>query len=137
MKYFMRNHYNSYDQLQLLKASFENMNLLCRHEDDVALDDFYSWQYPGPPDNLATWQFDLKQEVVVEEQHPLLTRARCGDLIRVMIYVEDRHGLEVRNCQMTLLHKSPLLTYQPTPTEQPSQIKSKLTMFWGRLSSIL
>ena len=118
------------------------MNLLCRHEDDVALDDFYSWHYPGPPDNLATWQFDLKQEVVLE-QHPLITRACRGDLIRVVIYVEDRHGLEVRDCQMTILHKNPLQTEgplsteQPLPTEQPRQIKRRLVRFWRRLSSIL
>ena len=61
---------------------------------------------------LTTWQFDLKQEMVVEEQ-PLLTRARRGDLIRVMIYVEDRYGLQVQDCQMTLLHKNPL------PKEEP------------------
>ena len=58
----------------------------------------------------------------MEEQHPLITRARRGDLIRVVIYVEDRHGLEVRDCQMTLLHKSPLPTEEPLPTEHPNSI---------------
>ena len=133
MKHFFRNYYNSFDQL---KASFETMNLLCRHEDDDALDDFYSWRYPGPPDDLATWQFDLKQEVSVE-QHPLITRAHRGDLIRVMIFVEDRHGLEVRDCQMTLLHKNPFPTEEPLSTEQPGKIKRRLVRFWGRLSSII
>ena len=47
------------------------------------------------------------------EQHPLITRARRGDLIRVIRYVEDRHGLEVRDFQMTLLLKSPLTTGEP------------------------
>jgi len=113
-----------------------------RHEGDNALDDFYSWRYPGPPDDLATWQFDHKQEVFVEEQHPLITQARNGDLIRVWVFVEGRHGLQVRNCQMTLLHKSPLSTEEPLPTEQPlpreqpGQIKRRLVKFWGRLSSI-
>ena len=85
--------------------------------------DFDSWEYPGPPYNfrtykpdISTWQFDLKQEVFVE-QHPLITRARRGDLIRVIRYVEDRHGLEVRDFQMTLLLKSPLTTEEPSPTD--------------------
>ena len=56
------------------------------------------------------------------EEQPLLTRARRGDLIRVMVYVEDRHGLEVRDCQMTLLHKNPLPTEEPSATEQPNTI---------------
>ena len=58
----------------------------------------------------------------MEEQHPLLTRARHGDLIRVVIYVEDWHGLEIRDCQMTLLHKNPLPTEEPSATEQPDTI---------------
>ena len=113
------------------------MSFLCRHKDNEALDDFSSWYYPGPPHNLDTWQFDLKQEVVVEQQHPLITRAGRGDLIRVMIYVEDRHGLEVRDFQMTLLHKNPLPTEEPAPTEESKKTQSKLNRFWGRLSSIL
>ena len=124
MKYFLRNHYNSSDQL---KASLENMNLLCRHEDDDPLDDFSSWRYPGCPDDLATWQFDLKQELVVEEQHPLITRARCGDLIRVMVYVEDRHGLEVRDCQMTLLHIK-ILCRQKNILQQSNLIQSRVNL---------
>ena len=83
------------------------------------------------------------------EQHPLITRARRGDLVRVMIYVEGRHGLQVWDCQMTLLHKNPLPTEepltteeplpteQPLQTEQPGQIKRRLVRFWGRLSSII
>ena len=88
--------------------------------------DFDSWQYPGPPYNfrtykpdISTWQFDLKQEVFVE-QHPVITRARRGDLIRVIRYVEDRHGLVVRDFQMILLHKSPFPTEETLPTNQLS-----------------
>ena len=81
--------------------------------------DFSSWHYPGPPENLATWEFDLKQEIFLE-QHPVTTRARRGDLIRVIRYVEDRHGLEVRDFQMTLLLKSPLATGEPSPTDELS-----------------
>ena len=44
-----------------------------------------------------------KQEVLVEK-HPVITGARRGDLIRVIRYVEDRHGLGVQSFQMTLLH---------------------------------
>ena len=51
------------------------------------------------PDDM--WR---KQEVFVEN-HPVITRARCGDLIRVIRYVKDRHGLHVRAFQMTLLHQ--------------------------------
>ena len=47
------------------------------------------------------WQ---KQEVFVEN-HPVITRARRGDLIRVILYVEDRQWLHVRAFQMTLLHE--------------------------------
>ena len=94
-----------------------NMNTLCRHKDDGALDDFSSWSYPGPPDNLETWQFNHKQEVFVE-QHPVITGARRGDLIRVLRYVEGNHGLEVRHFQMTLLHKSPSPTKEPSPTDE-------------------
>ena len=56
------------------------------------------------------------------EQHPVITGARRGDLIRVMRYVEGRHGLEVRDFQMTLLHKNPLLTEEPMPADEPSQV---------------
>ena len=42
------------------------------------------------------------------EQHPVISGARRGDLIRVMRFVEERHRLEVRDFQMTLLHKSPI-----------------------------
>ena len=49
------------------------------------------------------------------EQHPVITGARCGDLIRVIRYVEDRHKLEVRDFQMTILHKNPLPTDKPMP----------------------
>ena len=97
------------------------MNILRRHRGDGAPDDFSRWCYPGPPNNLATWQFDLKREVFVE-QHPVITGARRGDLIRVMRYVEDRHMLEVRDFQMTLLHKNPLLTEEPMLADGPSQI---------------
>ena len=48
-----------------------------------------------------------KQEVFVE-QHPVMTRARRGDLIRVIRYVKDTHGLVVKDFKMTLLHKSPV-----------------------------
>ena len=44
-----------------------------------------------------------KQEVLVEK-HPVITGARRGDLIRVIRFVEDRHGLGVQSFQMTLLH---------------------------------
>ena len=55
--------------------------------------------YPAlVPDHM--WQ---KQEVFVEN-HPVITRARRGDLIRVILYVENRHWLHVRAFQMTLLH---------------------------------
>ena len=47
------------------------------------------------------WQ---NQEVLVN-QHPVTTRARRGDLIRVVRYVEDRHGLHVRAFRMTLQHE--------------------------------
>ena len=47
-----------------------------------------------------------KQEVFVE-QHPVISRARRGDLIRVIRYVRDKHGLVVKDFKMTLLHKSP------------------------------
>ena len=96
--------------------------ILCRHRalrGDGVPDDFSRWCYPGPPDNLAAWQFDLKQEASVE-QHPVITEARRGDLIRVMRYVEGRHGLEVRDFQMTLLHKKPLTTEEPSSSEEPS-----------------
>ena len=47
-----------------------------------------------------------KREVFVE-QHPVINLARLGDLIRVMSYVEDAHGLvEIRAFQISLLHKS-------------------------------
>ena len=94
------------------------MNILCRHKDDGTLDDFSSWSYPGPPDNLETWQFDHKQELFVE-QHPLITGARRGDLIRVLRYAENRHNLEVRDFQMTLFHKNPL------PTDEPLEADSE------------
>ena len=96
------------------------MNILCRHEDDGALDDFSSWSYPGPPDNLETWQFDHKQEVFVE-QHPLITGARGGDLIRVLRYVGGHHGLQVRDFQMTILHKNPSPKEEDTPTDEPKK----------------
>ena len=54
------------------------------------------------------------------DQHPLISAARRGDLIRVMIFVEDRHGLQVRDCQMTLLHKNPLPTEETSPREETS-----------------
>ena len=109
------------------------MNVVCRHiGDDIT----GRWRYPGKPNNLPAWQLDLKQEVFVE-QHPLISTARRGDLIRVMIFVEDRHGLQVRDCQMTILHKNPLQTEEPLSTEQPGQIKRRLVRFWGRLSSII
>ena len=53
-----------------------------------------------------------KQEVLVEE-HPVITEARRGDLIRVLRYVEGSHNLEVRDFQMTLFHKKPLPTDEP------------------------
>ena len=64
------------------------------------------------------------------EQHPVITWARHGDLIRVIRYVEDRHGLGVRSFQMTLLHKNttdeltlndddPLPTDEPWPSNKP------------------
>ena len=59
--------------------------------------------FPDP----STWEDTHKQEVSVEE-HPVITVARCGDLIRVLRYVGDRHNLEVRDFQMTLFHKNPL-----------------------------
>ena len=46
-----------------------------------------------------------KQEVFVEH-HPVITRARRGDLIRVIRYVKDTHGLSVKDFKMTLLHRS-------------------------------
>merc|ERR1740123_2175443 len=45
-----------------------------RYRGDGAPDDFSRWCYPGPPHNLATWQFNLKCEVFVEE-HPVITGA--------------------------------------------------------------
>ena len=42
------------------------------------------------------------------EEHPVITEARRGDLIRVLRYVEGSHNLEVRDFQMTLFHKNPL-----------------------------
>ena len=68
------------------------MNIICRYKGDGALNDCSSWHHPGLPLHLETWQFDLKQEVFVEE-HPVITGARRGDLIRVMRYVEGRHGI--------------------------------------------
>ena len=96
-------------------------NILCRYRGDGAPDDFSRWCYPGPPHNLATWQFNLKCEIFVE-QHPVITGARRGDLIRVMRYMEGRHGLEVRDFQMTLLHKNLLPIEEPMPADEPSQI---------------
>ena len=52
------------------------------------------------------------------EQHPVITRARPGDLIRVIRYLEHRHGIEVRDFQMTLLFKSPLTTNESLPTDE-------------------
>ena len=47
------------------------------------------------------------------------SRGACrGDLVRVMGYVEDRHGIEVRDFQMTLLFKSPLTTNESLPTDE-------------------
>ena len=68
------------------------------------------------------------------EQHPLISTARRGDLIRVMIFVEDRHGLQVRNCKMSLWHKNPLPTEEPLPTEQPKKTKSNLTFLMPECS---
>ena len=96
------------------------MNTLCRHKDDSALDGFSSWSYPGPPDNLETWQFNHKQEVFVE-QHPVITGARGGDLIRVLRYVGGHHGLQVRDFQMTILHKNPSPKEEDTPTDEPKK----------------
>ena len=48
-----------------------------------------------------------KQEVFVEH-HPVITRARRGDLIRVIRYVKDTHGLSVKDFKMTLSHRSPV-----------------------------
>ena len=83
------------------------MNIICRYKGDGALNDCSSWHHPGLPLHLETWQFDLKQEVFVEE-HPVITGARRGDLIRVMRYVGQSERFEVRDFQMTLLHKSPI-----------------------------
>ena len=69
--------------------------------------------------DCSSWQNNHKQEVSVE-QHPLITQARRGDLIRVMIYVENWYGLQVQDCQMTLLHKNPLSTEEPSLTEETS-----------------
>ena len=60
------------------------------------------YQYEG----LARERGFEKQEVLVE-QHPVITRAHRGDLIRVIRYVNDTHGLIVKDFLMTLLHKSP------------------------------
>ena len=53
----------------------------------------------------------------------MITNACRGDLVRVMGYVEDRHGIEVRDFQMTLLFKSPLTTDESTdelfPPKEP------------------
>ena len=49
----------------------------------------------------------------------MITNACRGDLVRVMGYVEDRHGIEVRDFQMTLLHKNPFPTDQQTSTDEP------------------
>jgi len=52
------------------------------------------------------WQ---NQEVLLE-QHPVISKAQRGDLIRVVIYLEGRHGrhgLHVRAFKMTLLLKNP------------------------------
>ena len=52
------------------------------------------------------WQ---NQEVLLE-QHPVISKAQRGDLIRVVRYVEGRHGrhgLDVRAFKMTLLLKNP------------------------------
>ena len=104
--------------------AIHTLNILCRHKDGAVFD-FDSWRYPGPPYNfrtykpdISTWQFDLKQEVFVE-QHPLITRARPGDLIRVIRYLEHRHGIEVQDFQMTLLFKSPLTTDELFPPKEP------------------
>ena len=51
------------------------------------------------------------------EEHPVITGARRGDMIRVMRYVEGHHGLEVRDFQMTLFHKNPLQTEEPKEVE--------------------
>ena len=39
------------------------------------------------------------------EKHPVITRVRRGDLIRVIRYVEDRYGLHIRAFQVTLLQE--------------------------------
>ena len=52
------------------------------------------------------WQ---NQEVLLE-QHPVISKAQRGDLIRVVSDVEarhGRHGLDVRAFKMTLLLKNP------------------------------
>ena len=53
------------------------------------------------------------------EEHPVITEARRGDLIRVLRYVEGSHNLEVRDFQMTLFHKKPL------PTDEPLEADSE------------
>ena len=70
--------------------------------------------FPEP----STWKHNHKQEVSVEE-HPVITGARRGDLIRVLRYAENRHNLEVRDFQMTLFHKNPL------PTDEPLEADSE------------
>ena len=90
-------------------------NMLCRRQMRARMAPYgFSNRYP----DCSTWQDNHKQEVLVE-QHPLITRAHRGDLIRVMLYVEDRHRLQVQDCQMTLLHKNPLPEEEPSPTEEP------------------
>ena len=61
------------------------------------------YQYKG----LAAGYRYQKQEVFVEE-HPVITGARRGDLIRVMRYVEGGHRIYVWDFQMSVFHKNPL-----------------------------
>ena len=50
-----------------------------------------------------------QRQEIFEEEHPVIRRAHRGDLIRVIRYVPDRHGLKVRAFQITLFHKSPVV----------------------------
>ena len=54
------------------------------------------------------------------EEHPVISGARRGDMIRVMRYVEGHYGLKVRDFQMTLFHKNPLQTEEPKEEPLPA-----------------
>ena len=62
--------------------------------------DAYKYAAMAPVD-----QGNYERQEVFVENHPVITRARRGDLIRVILYVENMQWLHVLAFQMNLLHE--------------------------------